>query len=389
MSRNHTRVLTSAFASILCLTAAAQTTHPFEGPSPVTGPYLPKVGELDVRFQLGEETLAFRALAVPLPVLPMSLYIPASPLGYGGVLGDPALPPGSALLGFEHLGGLVPMQWTGPYSRWSGSLGALEVVLRQAPTVESGFASGLTVSQGPGGGDPPKITIREVSVNDVDGIVIGIQEDATADTGFIQFVTVTITWEGSSCGVPVSGVGAGPQTSGANGGRPMATDGGTTYVDSSNPNGSGEYPHQGSGPVETDEGPPQDLREMGDMPNFKDPEKIAADIVEGGECLSVETITLEQRFTAYAWVQEAGQPRRYVAKIEWSFTETLDVSDGPSPGNKDGDFGGPAAGPPAPGSIFTNGLPAVTPVTGMDPNHQAALNGFQQGNGNGAPSGSW
>lgn len=390
MTRLQRLTLAASLVAGTCLAATAQTSAPFDGPTPVVGPYLPKVGELDVRFQLGEDSLAFRAAAVPLPILPLSLFVPASPLGYGGVIGDPALPIGNALLGFEHLGVLVPIQWTGPYARWAGSAGALDVVVRQAPTLESGSVSGLTATQGPGGGDPPQISIREVvPPNGVEGIVIGITEDATADAGFVQFVTVTITWTGSDCGVPVSGVGAGPQTSSANGRRPMATDGSTTYVDASDPIGNGDYPYQGTGPVEGDGTNPQNLTEMGDMPNFRDPEKIAADIVEGGGCISVETVTLEQRFTAYAWVQEPGQPRRYVAKIEWSFTETLTVGEGLSPENTGGDFGGPAAGPPAPGSIFTDGLPAITPVTGLDPNHQAALNGFQQGNGSGAPSVGW
>jgi hypothetical protein len=344
---------------------------PLESPLDVTP------GELDFRFEAGGEVFEFRAEAVPFSPYPGSLWIANSPLGAGALLKLPNAPTGSYLLGFQ-ASGVIAIAWNENLFGSAGAAGGIAAVVTQAPIAQA---------QDPiGPPPPPTVGIRPGKSDGKEGVIISVTGSDACLYGFVQFVTLKVTWKGvkRSDGSGTSGVGAGPQSSDANGGKPMASDGGTTYVDA--PAGSSEYPHQGhsAGP-----GAGQVTQRMGDSPGLNDPKPLVDDIEGANPDVEVTELTLEQRFTTYVWM-DCGAGRQIIAKVEWSRTQTVPVNqDNTGPAGGPGGFGGPAAGPPAPGSPFTNGQPSVTPVGEMDPEHKAAEQNHNSGAYSGAPGNGW
>jgi hypothetical protein len=254
---------------------------------------------------------------------------------------------------------------------FQGDLGTAHIEVTQVPVFVWEPGDTLTQQQQQG---PPAPTLHVFTYGaglppGVNGVCITSKNNG--DVIYVQFATLKITWKGTNAaGAPVEGGCPGPITGtsangGANGG-PVKPDGGTTYVDTNTP-GNGDYPNQGPGPGANE-------RSMIDVPNVKNSAGLKNVIQAANPGVTINEITIHMNITTYVIVVTP-TGRRVVKKIKWTYTETLRAPWGPDPGN--GQFGGPAQGPPPPGSQFTNGQPTVEDVNAMDPNHAAALGSFQ------------
>ncbi len=338
--------------------------QPVDGSFQLDGPIALTAGEISIRYTApGVPDIAFDALATDLTGYPGSLYLAQTPFGPTALLygSDPNGAPYTLYV--PSVGVLAPLTFSLPGISFVGTVGSATVSVSVTPAI-----------QGPNGTTVGLVRTRE----GVGTITITAPCNAT----FKQFFTKKRTWKGTSpnpaggAPIPRGGGFSGPTVGSGNAQHPHLTDGSTVYVDAPVP-GAGDYPN----PIHNPDG----STSMTDSPNVTDPGALAGAIQAANPGVTVTEITTEWHFTTYVICAGA-----IIAKVQWTHIETNKAPFGPPPDVPNGGFGGPNQGPPAPGSPWIDPGPSVTPANGYDPQHQAALTGFQGGTYNGAPSnGGW
>jgi hypothetical protein len=304
-------------------------------------------GDIDFSFVDGNgSSFEFTSEATDFTEYPGSLYLAETPFGPGALLAGAN--PGDSPFYFvlPSVGVFVPLSEVDSLS-YVGPLGSgtLTVAMK-------------AVTQGPDG--------TRVGLGKTKDGRVGILITAPCVATFKQFVTKTITWKGTTPGpggttVPTSGSYNGPVEGTANAGEEQRTDGQTVYVDARAP-GNGDYSN-----VENN---PNGTTTMSDLPSVDDPTKMAEDIERKNPGNTVTEFTVTWRFTVYVYC--GGAVRE---KVRWTYSRTYkEPFDGPQ---GPGGFRGSAAGPPAPRSRWAGVPPTAEPAGALEPQHQAALDGFQ------------
>ncbi|MBL8863741.1 MAG: hypothetical protein JNK02_17260 [Planctomycetes bacterium] len=346
---------------------------------PPEGPAILGVNELDLTVRVpGYEPIKLAVQPIAIPGIPGWLGVPSSELG--ALLFVPLTPQvGEYLLGFLDFGVTVPLSYQENGCTFEGTNGTVAVSASFAP-----FSS-----QGPGGGGGPNICLLEVPRPDGE---VGIRIEATCPAEcsifFQQFVNTKITWTSSGgasggCPLPVPATG--------NDGKPQQCDGRRTYSDSTRsipglP--AGDYPQE---PTVPGLNPGETTHAMEDGPNLTPLGLQALELlIEGDHGFpagqDVTSITLELRYTTYVWMVCPPMLPVIVGRVEWWYTRTYTIPPAHGP-SAPGRLGGP--NPPAGGGRgFPGGSPTVnmTPGQSMSPDHAAALDAYQTGDPDGAPS---
>lgn len=362
-----------AFGAAFSATAFAQddpdATPPGEGEyldgsQPFVGPIVFEPGVLELTYSApGYPDFGFTANAIWLEGYPGSVYLHETPIGPSAVLQglDPQGP--DYYFVAPSLGVFAPLSYEDTSTSYVGTIGSGTI--------------GITVATTPQDPAQPKYGLAK-NKNGTRAIIIKAPCKAT----FKQFFTRKITWKGTKpnpnggAPVPTGGDFDGPIAGNGNGGQPTVTDGGTAYVDA--PPGNGDYP----GVQNNRDG----TTSMLDAPNVTNPDGLAGVIAGQQPAGTVVTeVTVTWHFTTYILCGGV-----VTWKVEWYHTETVAIPAGPPPHHPNGGFGGRSQGPPPPGSPWNTTPPDVSPATGYDPHHQAALTNFQGGNYSGAPApGGW